>query len=517
MVEHKSLEVSPVKEGVVAVDEWQEKDEDKVIKYAGKSIIIPFDQLLDRCTSDLLNVFYVSYKDSYSKKFDQITHYLNYFIKYYDPDNELIMNYFHCKFMIDAKRTIMTRKAMIKLIYHDFVTNSIYNKIKKMVEDNYRIDLSQNKEAGKEYSESLEFTNKHAKLLMIISIFIKMLIPLVMHYISVIKGKSEVKKLILYYRPLFEIIRKKEHVNLYAKLQHSIQVKVNFNESNNPVIWAKYQATSIDAVSYAEELLDKNLIVDNMFKYVFNKSIISFNSVILKTQLEYRCIKNFGITMQEISDEKDQDGLSYLDKLEMDTAKIDENNILLSKVNIKDTIKRIKKKNKIKITNEEREFYIKNTKISKIAKTLVFYYYAKTFNGFTDLNHITIKKYMDLMIILKRKLQVSGFIYINQIISANVLGKSNSHLVYNSNRFEKLENNPIYKNIENEKYPSLKRVDDDVDKKKKNKSFILGPLQTIENTMFGFVDYDEPSKLNKVISFDYDVLAQEYEDFINLI
>ena len=203
-----------------------------------------------------------------------------------------------------------------------------------------------------------------------ISTFIKFMIPLVMHYISVIKGKKEVRNLIYYYRPLFYLTYEKEHVNLYAKLFHSIGVKANFNESKNPLIWSKYAANSIDTVSYTEELLDKNLIVDNVFKYDFYENIISFNSTILKTQLDYSCIKNFGINMREISTEKDSDGLSYLDKLEMDTIKIDENQILLSHVNIKDTIKRIKKKHMIKISKEEREFYIKNMKINQIGKEL---------------------------------------------------------------------------------------------------------------------------------------------------
>ena len=46
--------------------------------------------------------------------------------------------------------------------------------------------------------------------------------------------------------------------------------------------------------------------------------------------------------MREISTEKDSEGLSSLDKLEMNTIKIDESLIVLSKINIKKTIKKIK-------------------------------------------------------------------------------------------------------------------------------------------------------------------------------
>ena len=76
------------------------------------------------------------------------------------------------------------------------------------------------------------------------------MIPIVMHYISTIKGKAESKNLILYFKPLFTVVEKAEHVDLYAKLFNSINVKVNFSESKNRVIWAKYAANSIDTVSY---------------------------------------------------------------------------------------------------------------------------------------------------------------------------------------------------------------------------------------------------------------------------
>ena len=513
MAENASLKLSPVREGVIPVDEWEEKPEDRIVTYAGKSIIIPFDKLFHQLHADELNVFYVSYKDSYVKKFDQITHYINYFLKFYDADHELILNYLHCKFMIDHKMTKPSRKAVISMMYKYFVTPSMYTKVQTMVNDNYRIDLAQNKEDGHEYLESLEFTNRHAKIFILISTFIKMFIPLVMHYISTIAGKPEVKKLILYYRPLFDLTREIEDVNLYAKLQHWIQVKVNFNESRNPTICAKYEATCVDSVSYAEELLDKNLIVDNVFKYIFNKSIISFNSVILKTQLEYRCIKNFGINMQEISTEKDNEGLSYLDKLEMDMVKIDENNILLSRVSIKDNLKRIKKQLKIKIKKKEREFYIANMKISTIAKSLVFYYYAKAFGGFSDLNHITIKKYVDLMLLMKRQMQANGYVYLPQIISANVLGKSNNRLTHSIKRIERNERTATYQNLQKEKYPSLRVKTED----KKQKNPIHSLLRQIESTAFGYCDYDKPEWLNHMVKFDYDILEQEFDDFISFI
>jgi hypothetical protein len=335
------------------------------------------------------------------------------------------------------------------------------------------------------------------------------MIPVVMHYITVIKGKKEVQNLFYYYKPLFKIVKEKENVNLYAKLFHSIGVKTNFNESKNPVIWNKYAANSIDTVSYTEELLNKNITVDNISKFIFNKNIISFNSTIIKTQLGYCCTRNFGITMREISTEKDNDGLSYLDKLEMDSVKIDENKILLSHVNIRSTIKNIKKHLNIKITERERKFYSRNMKVNKVSKNLVFYHYAKIFNGFSDLNHIKLGDYIDLMILMKRRLAFNGYTYLSQMISANIVGRVNNRMIHNNRVIDRIRKSKTYQSMVENKYPMLKEAG--------KEDLILGILSTLINTDFTFCDYDEPEKTGYPIYIDYDALAQEFLDFVNSI
>ena len=506
--ENKPLDVLPVKEGVIPVDEWMPAPEDEVMTYSGKTLTLPFDKLVSGVKTDERNKFYVLFKDSYVKNFDLITHYINYFIKYYD-DGELILNYLYCKYFIDSKKNNPNRNSMIWYLYQTFVTPTMYDKIMQFVEDNYRIDLAQNKDSSKQYSESLEFTNRHAKLMILISTFIKMLIPIVLHYISVVKGKPESKNLILYFKPLFKVVEEREHVDLYAKLFNSINVKVNFNESKNRVIWAKYNANSIDTVSYTEELLDKNLIVDNVFKYIFTKSIISFNSVILKTQLQYRCIKNFGITMREISDEKDSDGLSYLDKLEMNTIKIDESIVLLSEVNIKTAIKKIRKKLHIRMPKEEIEYYMDNTIVNKISKSLVFYYYAKYFGGFNDLKHITLKQYMQLMVLMKQQLIMMGNVYLPMIISANVVGHVSNRMIHNTKFIDDVESSSVYETLSEDKFDTI------VDMGRAD--LILNPLSILVNTQFTCVEYSAPELLGRPIEIDNYVLSQEFLDFIDKI
>ena len=509
----EKLVLDPVPEGVIPVDEWVPSKKETIVSHMDKMIMIPFDEVFNVSGGAIkrLNNFYVFYKDAYVKQFSVICKYINYFINFYDEDDELMTNYLAIKYLVENKKIAnMSRSDFIVQLYEYMVTPSMYAKVKRMVDDNYRIDLAQKKKAGAKYYESLEFTNTHAKLLMVVSIFIRIMIPVVMHYISITKPKTEVSEhLIDYYKPLFDLIERTENINIYAKLFNSINVSVNLEYNKNKVIWDKYEAQSIDTVSTTEDFLHKNIIVDNIFKYVFNESIISFNSVIIKTQLRYASHKDFNMNFKEINTDKDSEGLSYLDKLEMSAIKMDENIILLSEVNINNSIKRIKRDNRIKISKEEIKFYTSNFKVNRISKNLIFYYYSKYFGGFNDLNHINLKQYIKLMILMKRKMEFIGYRYLPQIITANVEGRINSRTIHNAKFIERIENSSIYQNIRNEKFKTI----NDLDKG----DLLINILSTLVNTQFTYVDFDNQELNGKAIEMDLDVLSQEFLDFVNQI
>ena len=86
----------------IRVDEWKPSPEDNKITYDGKLIVIPFDKLFNRQNNDVLNNFIIK-KESYVRKLEDICKYINYFIKFYDDDNELLLAYLKLKFLIDTK------------------------------------------------------------------------------------------------------------------------------------------------------------------------------------------------------------------------------------------------------------------------------------------------------------------------------------------------------------------------------------------------------------------------------
>lgn len=498
----------------IRVDEWEMTEKDAIVGHDGKLIIIPFDKIFGHEKIKALNTFVIK-KDSYVKRLGDIVdketgavdrgicHYINYFIKFYDDNNELLMAYCRLKFLIDDKRKHISLNSFIKALYSILFTDSMKEKISKMVEDNYYIDLS--KSDGIKYTESLEFTNEHAKIMMKISMSMKLMIPVIFHYINSANIPKKDDYLFQFYEGLFDMYS--DTVDIYNKLWISTYAKVNVNVTKNRAIWEQREIFGSDPLLSVNTLLKDKLISETMFRYAFNKNIISFNSVVLDRQLGYFIIEPYDHTLVELSSKKDADGLSGLDKLEMNSNKIDESLIILSDINIKKTIKKICKKMSFDIDKEEIEYYMRHHKMNKFQVQLVFYYFAKYFGGYRDLNLIKRKQYIKLLLLLQKKLLVQGNVYLPQILTGNVEGKLNTRTIQNTKFLMKVENSSIYQTLIKDKFSTLNELG--------KGNTILNLLSTILNTTFTIVDYNRPEKLGEKIEVVPDIVSDEFLNFLN--
>ena len=487
----------------IKVDEWVPSAIDNIVAYDGKLIIIPFNKLFNKQDSDVLNTFIIK-KESYVKRLPDLCQYNNYFIKYYDNDKELLMAYFKLKFLIDNKTSNIGIGAFIKFIYNILLSDSMVNKIVQMVEDNYYIELTS--EPGKTYNESLEFTTEHAKVMMQISMAMKLMVPVMFHYLNTYNLIKNRQYIFRFYEGLFDIFGGEE-IDIYNKLWISIYSKVNVNHVRNKIIWEQREIYGTDPLTHMVDLLKDKIISETMFKYTFDKNIISFNYVVLERQLRFFIIEPYKTNRIELSAKKDITGLSGLDKLEMNSTKLDESTVILSAINIKKTIKRIKKSMHIDISKEEIEFYKNNLRITKFQSQLIFYYYAKYFGGYRDINLLNRTQYLKLLIILKKRLQYQKFVYLPQILSANIENRLNSRTIRNDKFLTKIESSSIYKSIVNDKYSMLTDL---------NKSdLIINLLSTILNTTFTIVDYEHPDMTGKIIEVDQDAVSDEFLNFLN--
>lgn len=493
------------KEKFVRVDDWEPEDGDYFIRCDGKLIIIPFDEIFAKKDITGFNTFVIK-KESYVKQLPEIALYINYFIKFYDTNKELLMSYLMLKHQIDNKKKPIKQKAFIKMMYSIIFTDTILEKINRMVEDNYYIDLKSKKD-GIKYAETLEFTNEHAKIMMKISIAMKIMVPVLFHYINRSSVTKETTPLFIFYERLFYMFD--DSVDIYMKLLVTVSAKIKKHLSNNSVLWNQREIMGMDPLIYQNVLLKENIISETMVKYRFHKNIISFNSVVLDKQLVYFSITQYTHTMRELTSTKDTEGLSGIDKLEMNSSKIDESLVILSNVNIKKTIKKLKNSFGVEFEDGEIEYYTEYHSINKFQVQLVYLFYAKYFGGYRDLTLLTRTQYMKILVMIKKRLQYQGFMYLPQILTGNV-EKLVKRTIQNQKFLDKIKNSSVYQSIIREKFSILEELD--------KKTVIITLLSTLLNSTFTIIDFNHQDKLGEKIEIvTPDILSDEFLNFLNQI
>lgn len=223
--------------------------------------------------------------------------------------------------------------------------------------------------------------------------------------------------------------------------------------------------------------------------------------------------------LAEVTNTKNSDGLSGMDKMEMNLNKIDEGLIILSENNISSGTKKIMKMIDVEIGEDEIDYYRKYHNPNKLQVQLVYSYYAKYFGGYRDLNLINRREYIILLLLLKKKLLiengysnkingVSEYVKLPYILTGNVEAKMNTRIIRNNKFINKIEDNYIFQNLINKKYKYLHQI---------KKDYILSLLSTIINTTFTYVTFEDHSMLGKEITYSEDKISDELLFFLNNI
>ena len=173
------------------INTWKPKKSEVMVEQDGNLFVVHFDKIFNQPNLKPLTNFILK-KSSYINQLPIITRYTNFFINCYDPENDLCMAYLKLKYALDKERKFneTNTEALIDLIYEIMFTDRLCEKITRMVEENYLDDIEKGDESGKykknnkEYLESLEFTNEHIKILLRISFGIKIMSPVLFHYLT---------------------------------------------------------------------------------------------------------------------------------------------------------------------------------------------------------------------------------------------------------------------------------------------------------------------------------------------
>lgn len=222
--------------------------------------------------------------------------------------------------------------------------------------------------------------------------------------------------------------------------------------------------------------------------------------------------------LTEVTSAKNADGLSGMDKLEMNLNKIDEGLIVFCNVNIKREIKRIIRDNDFEISEDEIQYYMKNLNITELHENIVFSYWCKYFGSYRNTKLISKRNYIILLLILKKRLLLeAGYSHgantVNEcalpyILTGNVLDNINKRVIRNAKFNSKVDESYLYDKLKSEKYKNLFNIKPD---------YIHGLLSQFINTTFTYVVYENQELLGKEIDFDEDRISDELLFFLNSI
>ena len=203
----------------------------------------------------------------------------------------------------------------------------------------------------------------------------------------------------------------------------------------------------------------------------------------------------------------------------MNATKIDEGVIVMADMNIELTTQRIIKQIDIPVSDEEIDYYLQNHEVSILQRDLVYAYYTKYFDSYRDLNLLTARQYMTLLLLLKKKLLIElgyeeteeGEIHhaaLPYILTGNVTDKINNRIIRNNRFIAAIESSEQYQNLKNNKYKMVEYL---------KPEYILSTLSSVINTRFTYVTYEYPELLGTEICYSEEKIADELLHFLDSI
>lgn len=519
------------------INTWKPKtDKEIAVECDGQKFIVHFEKFFGDYGYKLkkFDEFIVK-KTSFEENLAINTGYINYFINNFDPENELIMGYLKIKYLMDEKGAFtkpFSKEALqyfIDCLYGYLISDSLCEKIKQMVEKNYIDNVETDDRPYKpsiKYMKSLEFDNSHIKIMLRIVMGMKILSPIVYHYLLINKIRptkvtEKAGENIIYYiyRPLFNMMTD-PNVNIFNKLYVYVESKVNDAVYHNAGTFEQREVLGDTPVLVVERFIKTKLIVDNMLKFNFNKvwnhrtgrfaeNPLGLTKTIIKQQLYYFRKEIYGKTPVEMANVRNSDGLSTADKMEMNLTKIDAGICHMADIIIDETVEELMRRIDVPITEDEIAYYRKHQCISDLQIQLIRSMYADFFSSYRIESLVSRRIYTIMVILLKKKLllmagnrpeKFSSNSWLPYIITGNQIGRENNKLIRDATVMEAITSDPVYKYLTQDKYRLLEE---------RKPGHIMQTIMTVVNTKFTYVVYENNDLLGQPIEAPVLELAAE--------
>lgn len=497
--------------GIPHVDTWTPTSDQILFTNSKNVIIAPLTQFFrvseESDAAAKINYFMINPKKAYNSDAlrNHTCQYLNYFTVFFDVDKEYFTNLAQIKFMIDCYPQYDINNFMYDINRY-ILQPSIFEKTRKMVEENYTLELSY-KSAN---NPQLQYTNDHGKILMQISILMNMCIPLITHF-AYIKQITDIDEYLLdiydniVYAPITE------GVDIVGKLYETSISNVLRNEKNNQTMWQKQDIRGKDTVTHSVAAV-RNILLNIMPKYRFAENMVSLDYTSIQKANKYQ-ITDIAYEYSYIplsgSRREGEDNSSDFDRYEANLTKADESLYLQSKINCQVVMKNIEKQWG-PFDENEIDFYIKELRnengevINTFQRQLVFNLFYKYFGDTTSIMAINVRDYIKLMLAAKKMLQGNMMSYLPYVISSKV-NKIITRKTLNKRELIEMEQSQYF-DLVNKKFQN-----------EKIKNLILGTVATIITSNFTIIDFHNPEIHGKQIQIESRMIIEETLLYVLLI
>lgn len=403
----------------------------KVLKFEYGDLIAPFLDEDGKETEVSKDLSYAEInKKTFANNINSMVRYINYFIEYFDDDNELMTAYFYTMYTIMMAKYELNPEDFIDMIRSTFATNTMVDKVVAMVE--YNIDHTMLKKVDKKYDESIQLTDNHLKAVMGISCIHKFIIPIVSQYIKarhaemVEANMSEKEMYFRAFTRFIDVFDEAYDINLFNKFYHTATTRIS-KTKNEKLMWEHREFDGVTPASFAA-LLMRDLFVDIAFKAIFSKSAIIFIHVCFDRAIRIELIKKDKYEyskMDMIASDNRTESMSKWDSFQQNKPGRSEKDKYRAQAIIEDFldrtcmelgINRDKKKYK-----EEFNYY--RDHVSNLDDTqlnLIFLYFAKRLGSYEVTDYITRANLNWFIMIMKRELIDHNYIYLPYFITGKL-------------------------------------------------------------------------------------------------
>lgn len=450
----------------------------------------------------------------YRKAMPDIIKHINYFLNFYDTEHKLFTAIMSIKYIID-QNVNLKKSTMSRLVMERIVTDDFLDKITKMADDLYVINIDN--ASGTNYANTPKITNEQAKQLVILSFCYRMVIPVCIHYVHHNSNFVEKKEYIPFLDKLYmKILKKVEDrgIPFFYSMCRFIIYRCDRQYNANRGTWMqKKQLYGVVVELYAHELIHEVILVKTLHKLNYNLSVVSFiDGVLFRHALNFRRenfkSKPYELDVAETQSDGD-DYLSHAEALEMAVYQVDESNAIINEVNNELVLKKIQKKFPFHITKEEYDFYYKNVKPNEISQMLLHDFYSKFFDSADSIYLVPLEDTIVLMLLAKKYFQLKGLTILPQLYTAQIQGKYKDSPIKNTKFIEKITSSDVWNNILIPKYRYIEELEGNYDT-------ILRKYSAIVNSTFTVVDFDPEINGLSCNDIDVDIIVDEVSFFLSI-